>query len=191
MYQTILKQTVMLTLASLFHTDGNQAAVCGHHFDNPLLFLRLNVRRTWQQLPWANGNRCLAVKLPQTSQKQPKPAALCGTKTIARKCNKDIINEKNRHSSLTLSSKFGFCIEAPKNSTQILGAPRRPGCCSCGTPSFRSAASFGPRRGHRLGEVDLVTLRWTSRARIRSSEEQGSTATLSTRSDLNNDGAAQ
>ena len=67
-----------------------------------------------------------------------------------------IINKKNR------------------DSTQILGAPRRIGCCSCGTPWFRCAASCPRRRGHRLGEVDLVTRRGrTSRARIRSSEEPG------------------
>ena len=36
---------------SLFHTNENQAVVYGHQFDNPVLFLTFNLRRTRQQLP--------------------------------------------------------------------------------------------------------------------------------------------
>ena len=130
-----------------------------------------------------------AVRLPQTWQKQPNPAALCGTKTIARKRNKDIINVKNRDSSRTLRVQIWILHRSAQNSTQILGAPRRKcRCCSCGTPWFRCAASRLPRqRGHRLGELELITQRWRTWKPGFGAQKSRDQPQLSTWSDLSND----
>ena len=119
-----------------------------------MLFLSFNLRRTWQQLSYKQRESGVwAVRLPQTWQKQPKRAALCGAKTTAITTN--IINEKNRDSRPTVCPKI--LHRSPQKLHPDPWAPRRASCwCSCGTPSFRCAASRLPRqRGHRLGEVDL------------------------------------
>ena len=75
----------MLTLALLFHTDGNQTVVCRHHFDNPVLFLTFDLRRTWQQLTKANGIRRLGGQAPSNMTKATKPCCALWNKNYSNK----------------------------------------------------------------------------------------------------------
>ena len=104
-----------------FSTDGNQAVVCGHQFDNPVLSFwhstyaghDNNFHKQMETSVWA-------VRLPQT-----KPAALCGAKTTARKTHHQ--REKSRLLTDISMSKFhkmwilmDFASKPPKTPPRSL-----------------------------------------------------------------------